>query len=97
MKVKIEALVVRNKVDMDIIDIIPIGDIYDEVSVEYPADMVTLDEIKTALKGFGELTRKDAYFNHLEGKSFTLSGEAKDVVSIGNVKVAIESKEVDWT
>lgn len=97
MKVKVEAFVIRHKRTMEIIDIQPISDMYSNVEVTYYPDVVTLDEVKEAVKGWGDLTKKDVYFNMLEGRPFTLSCEAKDAVSIGLVKVGIEAKEIDWS
>lgn len=96
MKVKVTAFVVRDDKG-NIIDIESISDMYSSVSVEYTADMVTFEEMREAIKGWSDVTKKAAYFKFLEHGLFTLHSEAKDAISIGKIRVGVEQKEVDWT
>jgi hypothetical protein len=99
MKVDFMALVVRDKRGNRIIDVIPIDDMYCEVSLEYSRDYVSPEEIKKYVESW-------MGFNHpmALGASESISNtgiwhdqqEAKDFSSVGNMLVSIETKEIDW-
>lgn len=100
MKVTVMALVVRNKADHSIIDVYPVGDIYDYVSMEYNSKHVTPEEIRTHVESW---MGKDHPMAIRAEESIRQTGiwtdqqEAKDFSSVGNMIIDIEEKEVDWS
>jgi len=95
MKVKITALEVRYL--HSIIKVIPLRDIYTNVCLSYQTNLFTLDELRDALKGWCENTRRHCLGQYADGcMLITLEAEAKDLPSIGDVKVSIVEKDVEW-
>lgn len=100
MKVKVNAVVLRDKRNNEILDVIPIGDVYDETYLEYPAGLFTLEEFIEWAKDRG-YTKPEEHFtqeiaNIVAGKGFYSQCEAKNLPSIGNALVSREEKEFDW-
>jgi hypothetical protein len=94
MKTEINAVVVRHKDDNRILDIIPIGDVYNEVLFEYLIDYCTPDELSEAFSDWGY--RTDIVKEFEKSGRYILQNEAKDVLSVGRIAVKIETKEIDW-
>lgn len=104
MKMKIEvqviAIVVRDKDTKELLDIQILKSWDSEVTVKYPPKYVSIEEItEYALRIFGDSAER-AMATEITavalGKEFSLSGEAKDIPSIGRIQVSIESKEIEW-
>jgi hypothetical protein len=96
MNTKIMALVVRHKDTNRILDVIPVGNQYDDVLVEYLSEYCTKEELLNAYRGWSKSTRNDIAENFDRAGIHTIQCEAKDVPSVGKMKVAIETKEIDW-
>lgn len=86
MKVKVEFVVAR--LDGKIIFIEPIQDMY--TTVQVILNKTDLDEITINDLSVDHYVREDDTFFNL-GEC-----EAKDIKSIGNVSIKIESKEIDF-
>lgn len=88
-------LVVRHKITREVLSAQVLSDNESEASVSYNPEYIdSIDVLKEALKNRAESTRQMAYFHYIEGKSFTLSGEAHYLPSIGNIEVAVEYKTI---
>jgi len=99
MKVKFEALVIRDKRNNNVVDVIPIADHYTEVQVEYTSDLVTPEELKDyvdSYMGKNSDMGKRAYVNLKFDGIWRDQQEAKDFSSVGNMQIGIEEKEIEW-
>lgn len=98
-KFTINALVARDIRNDKIIDLIGITDSYSEVDLEYPYQLVTVDDIISwGKKVYGDRCYSSVarYLDCVtNGRNFTMQSEAKDLPSIGYMKVRIEEVEVE--
>ena len=92
MNYEITALVVKNKNTGEVLDIQSIDDMYCEVCVEYPAYLISQEDL---LNYFGSFERAGKYLDlHKGGRSFALQYEAKDIPSLGDVEVGVETRQI---
>lgn len=96
-QIEVSALVLRDKRDNSIIAVHPVKDYDDSVMVTYEPEYIpSIEDVKTALKNWGELVKRTAYYQYLEGQSFVLEDDAKHMPSIGNIVAKVETKMIDW-
>lgn len=99
MRVEVMALVIRDKRNQWIIDVIPLDDQYASVQVEYTSEYVTPNEIKVYVESWMGANNPMALRAE---KSIADTGiwideqEAKDFSNVGNLLIGIESKVIDW-
>jgi hypothetical protein len=101
MKVTLQAVVVRNGLTNEVIQVEGITDMYSEVQIFYPHNLISRkDLIQYGTEIWGEERVLSVMKYNLEdfskGEDFDINGEAKDIPSIGYVSVSIESKEVEF-
>lgn len=97
LTVEVTALVLRDKRDNSIIAVYPVRDYDSTVMVVYEPEYIpSIEDVKEGLKNWGEIHKKSAYYNYLEGNSFVLEDDAKHMPSIGNILVRLETKKVEW-
>jgi hypothetical protein len=96
-KVEVTALVLRDKRDNKIIYIHPVQDPDDSVIITYPREYIpSIADVKEAIKGWGEITKRTVYYEYLEGRDIILEDDAKHMPCMGNITVAFETKTIDW-
>lgn len=93
--IEVCVLIVRNTETGGLIFAQSLSDSESEASVEYyPENIPSIDVLKEALKNRSDALKQLAYFNYIEGKPFTISGQACYLPSIGNIKVTVEYKKM---
>lgn len=98
--VEVRALVVRDKRNNSIIQLTPISDAYSHVQVEYPSGYVTPQELREYIEswmGKGHFRALEAEAQLLANRSWFDEQEAKDFMSVGNLLISIETREINWT
>lgn len=99
MRTEVMALVIRDKRDNHVVRVCPVGEMYDEVSLEFTSDLVTPSEIKEYIEsymGFNHSKAIDASKKLAESGIWTDQQEAKDFSSVGNMVINIETKSINW-
>ena len=92
MRKTVLALTIRNKITNQLVDIQIIHDQYTWIDIRYEKPGITEEDIKK-VKNIDHKYYLDFF---KENGYIAIQGEAKDIPSIGNGVVAIESKEIDW-
>jgi len=100
MKVNAEFVVMRNTITNEVIDAKSISDMYDEIGLEYPAELFSKEELENELI---RIWGKDRYIingahylqQYVNDGYVRFQYEAKDLPSIGKIKVSCETMEVE--
>lgn len=99
MKINIELLVATNVLTGEVINALPISSMYETVSVNYPGELVSdNDVIEWGKSVWGTNVYKNVahYLDEkLEDGYFTLEGEAKDLPDLGDVVLRLKTVELD--
>jgi hypothetical protein len=96
MKTRIQVFVVRE--NNEVVSIQGLSDMYTESYCKYKREFISDDDVKEFCTSvWGKDTKQfERYIKYLnEDGNFSLQYEAKDMPSIGNVKVSIEYVEVE--
>ena len=99
MKLEIKLLILKNITNNEVIDVLPIEDMYAEVQVTYPAGTVSIDNILEwgrAVWGNRVFDKCSEYLTAVEkGEDFSIEGQAIDVPSLGVVQMYTNTITLD--
>lgn len=99
MRIDIMVLEVRNKLTGDILSCVVVKDMYSEVTVEYPPELITEEDLKARGKEIWGIYPSKTLDTWVEDRvcwrAVNITSEAKDMVSLGNVLVELKEYDVD--
>ena len=97
MKVEVTALVITDTRTNKLIDFIPVQDENTDVVVTYPPDMIpNVEAIMKGLKDWQNGSKNLICGKYKDGLIIYITEEARNIPSIGYMKVSLETREVDW-